>query len=107
MLAKHAARTHDAHSLDGSALWGVSVFCALDDIGPSSLDALLRRFASYRVVHLPTAAPLRKAGFELLPTFNRPHYTIRVASDEPVELERLLVALGPEVRNRYYRKQRA
>ena len=52
-LAVHACRTHDAYVLDGEPLWGISVYCALDDVGPASLDGLPRRFASYRVVHLP------------------------------------------------------
>jgi hypothetical protein len=38
---EHAQRTADAYTLDGDPLWGVSVFCALDDVGPGSLDALL------------------------------------------------------------------
>ncbi|MGH9185595.1 MAG: hypothetical protein ACRD0U_07255, partial [Acidimicrobiales bacterium] len=46
-LLEHAQRTADAYTLDGDPLLGVSVFCALDDVGPGSLDALLRRFASY------------------------------------------------------------
>ncbi len=33
-LAAHAARTHGAFVLDGHPLLGISVFCALDDIGP-------------------------------------------------------------------------
>jgi len=45
-LREHARRTHDAYVLDGQPLWGVSVFCALDDVGTASIDALLRRFAS-------------------------------------------------------------
>ena len=52
-LTMHARRTHDAYVLDGEPLWGISVYCALDDVGPASLDGLLRRFASYRAVHLP------------------------------------------------------
>ncbi len=55
-LTTHAERTHKAFQLDGVPLWGVSVFAALDDIGPASLDGLLQRLWSYRVVHLPTVA---------------------------------------------------
>jgi len=68
------------------------VFCALDDIGPSSLDGLLQRFAPYRVVHLPLAGRLREAGFELLGSFRHPHFTIKVRALD--ELPRLLNALG-------------
>ena len=55
-LAMHARRTHDAYVLDGEPLWGISVYCALDDVGPASLHGLLRRIASYRAVHLPLTA---------------------------------------------------
>lgn len=101
-LTHHARRTHEAFVLDGRPLWGVSVFCALDDIGPSSLEGLLQRFASYRSVHLPRTARLREAGFDLLPSFGRPHFTVTVANDGPEELGRLLDTLGTAERNPYH-----
>ena len=105
-LAVHVCRTHDAYVLDGEPLWGISVYCALDDVGPASLDGLLRRFASYRVVHLPRTGQLRRAGFALLPSFGRPHYTIRLDGDDPVGLARLLDAFGPTQANKYHRRER-
>lgn len=99
-LAAHAVRTHAAFVLDGQPLFGVSVFCALDDIGPSSLDGLLQRFAPYRVVHLPLAGRLREAGFELLGSFRRPHFTVRLGTLD--ELPRLLDALGRAEPNPYH-----
>jgi hypothetical protein len=99
-LLAHARRTRDAFVLDGNPLWGISVFCAMDDLGPASLDALLRRFASYRVVHLPRVGQLRQAGFDLLPTFKRPHFTVRLPS--PDEVSRLLSALGTAELNPYH-----
>jgi hypothetical protein len=101
-ISSHARRTHAAFVLDGEPIWGISVFCALDDIGASSLDGLLRRFASYRVVHLPRVAALTSDGFELLPTFGRPHYTVRLSGDNASEVERLLSALGPPEANPYH-----
>lgn len=76
----HARRTHDAYVLTVNRCGGISVYCALDDVGPASLDGLLRRFASYRAVHLPRAGQLRRAGFPLLPSFGRPHYTARLTA---------------------------
>jgi hypothetical protein len=105
-LATHARRTHDAYVLDGVPLWGISVYCALDDVGPASLDGLLRRFASYRVVHLPRTGQLQRVGFPLLPSFGRPHYTIRLDGDDPARLTRLLEALGPAETNKYHRTER-
>ncbi|MBW3614414.1 MAG: hypothetical protein KY439_03780 [Actinobacteria bacterium] len=105
-LRDHARRTHDAYLLDGAPLWGVSVFCALDDIGTASLEGLLRRFASYRVVHLPRVGALTAAGFELLPSFGRPHFTIRLTSDSDEHLKTLLGTLGPGEANPYHGGQR-
>ena len=99
-LSAHALRTRDAFLLDGEPVLGISVFCALDDIGPASLDALLRRFSSYRVVHLPHAGQLRAAGFDLLDSFGRPHYTLRLHSLGDVA--QLLDALGPAEANPYH-----
>lgn len=99
-LRTHALRTQDAFVLDGQPLLGVSVFCALDDLGPASLDALLRRFGSYRVVHLPRAGQLLHAGFDLLPSFRRPHFTLRLETVD--DLPRLLDALGPAEPNPYH-----
>jgi len=105
-LAMHARRTHDAYVLDGAPLSGISVYCALDHVGTASLDGLLRRFASYRVVHLPRMGQLLRAGFPLLPSFGRPHYTIRLDGDDPPGLTRLLEALGPAEANKYHRRER-
>lgn len=99
-VVAHAQRTHDAFVLDGEPFWGVSVFCALDDLGGASLEALLRRFASYRVVHLPLVGTLRSAGFELLPTFGRPHFTVTLAG--PGQASALLDALGKAEQNPYH-----
>lgn len=105
-LVEHVRRTHDAFVLDGEDLWGVSVFCAVDDIGPGSLDSLLRRFASYRVVHLPTVGELSAGAFRLLPSFARPHYTVQLPSDDQSDLAHLLLALGPARPNPYHGRPR-
>jgi len=101
----HAARTARAYVLDGRPVFGVSVFAALDDIGPASLDGLLAaRLSTYRLVHLVTAGELVDAGFTLVPTFTRPHMTV-----VPVTRGRapdLLAALGPPRPNPQYGETR-
>jgi hypothetical protein len=98
-LARHARRTARAWSLDGQPLLGISVFAVLD----IPLDELLSaRFATYRMIHMPTAARLRDRGFELLPTGLRPHYTVRLRRADSIELDELLAALGPSVANVQY-----
>src|SRR5688572_9275394 len=88
--AGRARWTGSASTLDGPATrtcstaspCGVlSVSCALDDVGTASIDTLLQRFASYRVVHLPTVGQLVAARFDLLPSFRRPHFTVRLEDD--------------------------
>jgi hypothetical protein len=85
---------------------GGSPYCALDDVGAVSLDALPWRFASYRVVHLPRAGQLRSAGFQLLPSFGRPHYMVRLDGGDQAELARLLDRLGSPEANKYLRSER-
>ena len=75
------------------------VFAVLDQ----PLDVLLReRFATFRTVYLPTVAGLVGAGFELLPTGRRPHFTVRLRQADEPETARLLVALGPASDNPEY-----
>jgi len=72
-------------------LLGISVFAVLDE----PLDDLLRRrFATFRTVYLPTVGGLADRGFELLPTGQRPHFTVRLRRGDDKELWELLEALG-------------
>ena len=98
-LARHARRTARAWSLDGQPLLGISVFAVLDIPFDELLSA---RFATYRKIHLATAARLHDRGFELLPTGLRPHYTVRLRQADSAELGELLDALGPPVTNLQY-----
>jgi hypothetical protein len=98
-LRGHAHRTARAWSLDGRPLLGISVFAVLG----MSLDELLqRRFASFRMVYLPTVGQLDEHGFELLATGQRPHYTVRLRRADDPELQMLLAALGPARPNPQY-----
>ena len=82
-------------------LLGISVFAVLD----MSLDDLLRRrFTSFRTVYLPAAGKLAEYQFELLPTGQRPHFTVRLRSAANPEIDRLLAALGaPQANSQYAR----
>jgi hypothetical protein len=74
-----------------SRSWGI----ALDEL-------LARRFASFRTIYLPTAGRLLEAGFELLATGQRPHYTVQLRRADDPELEELLAALGAARSNPQY-----
>ncbi len=102
-IVRHAHRTEQRWALDGMPLVGVSVFCALDPEGPASISGLLAdRMRSYLVVHRVPAAKLRAAGFELLPTGGRPHYTVRMMCGDEAGAAKLLAVLGPPRENRHH-----
>lgn len=107
LIRAHSRRTSRLYSLDGAPLWGVSVFAALDAIGPASRDGLLAsRLVTYEQVHTPNVQALQDAGFVLLDSFNRPHFTVRLANDSPDEAARLLDAIGSVEENPYNRAVR-
>jgi len=104
LLRSHARRTHRLYCLDGRGVWGVSTFAALDADGPTSREGILGgRLATYAFVHATTVTAALDAGFELLPTFRRPHYTVRLAEDTTEEVARLLAVLGTPEDNPYNR----
>ena len=101
-LRAHALRTSCAFALHGEPVWGVSVFAALDDLGPDSMTGILvGRLASYRLAHTPTVSAEVDAGFWLIPTFRRPHYTLCMGNTTHHLRRLLLNTLGPARRNPY------
>lgn len=98
-LRTHAVRTARAWSLDGLPLLGVSVFAALDQ----PVEILLQqRFATFRMVYLTSVATIEAAGFDLLPTGLRPHFTVRLERADGAELAELHRSFGPERDNPGY-----
>lgn len=82
-----------------SRCWAYRVFAVLD----MPLDDLLRRrFTSFRTIYVPTAGQLAESRFELLPTGQRPHFTVRLRDADAPELDRLLKALGAAQPNPQY-----
>jgi hypothetical protein len=80
-LRAHAERLRRAFVLDGAPVLGISMFAALDDLGPASMSGLQAgRLSTYRVVHLVSIGRLVGAGLSLLPTFARPHMTVLMDS---------------------------
>ena len=79
------------------------MFGALDDEVPAYRDGLrARRLITYTLVHAVTDSILAPAGFEVLATFCRPHFTIRLRTDSDAEASQLLEALGPAQENSYH-----
>jgi hypothetical protein len=100
LLQTHAKRLQRLYELDGVPVLGISVFVVLDDVGPASERGILAgKLRSYPSVYQSTVRRLAGAGFELLPTFTRPHFTIVLPTLEAVS--DLATALGPLLANPY------
>jgi hypothetical protein len=96
-----ARRTARRFCLDGQPLLGISVSVALDvPLGELVSQTPLLRF---EYVYTPTVAELR--GFQLLPTFGRPHFTVRLVRGDDPELSELLASLGGLQANPGYAKR--
>ena len=93
LLRTHARRLHRAFVLDGEPVFGVSVFVALDDVGPASERGVLSgKLRTYRSIYRCTVGELAATGLGLLPTFARPHYTVLLTELDSVD--DLAAALG-------------
>ena len=80
---------------------GISVFVAVDDIGPASLVGIRAgKLATYRLVHVVLLDRLLAAGLPVLPTFERPHAT--VVLDTIDRVDQLVELLGPSTLNPQY-----
>ena len=100
LLKTHATRMHRAFVLDGAPIFGISVFVALDDLGPASERGILSdQLGTYSSIHICTVGELLSNGFDLVPTFARPHYSILLPS--PDDVARLAVTLGRSRVNKY------
>lgn len=100
LLQSHARRLNRLYVLDGADVFGISVFVARDEIGPASeRSILLSKLRNYPAVYRTTARRLRDAGFELLPTFAAPHYTVLMSTVETAS--GLAAAFGNLVVNPY------
>lgn len=100
LLQTHAKRLQRLYELDGEPVLGISVFVVLDDVGPASERGILaNKLRSYPSIYRSTLGRIIDAGFVLLPTFTRPHYTVVLPGIETVS--ELATALGPPLANPY------
>lgn len=72
-VRRAAERTFAAYAVYGISVEGVLEGSVLDACRSS------RRFAAYRHIRLSTFGRLRSAGFALLASFDRPHFTVVLA----------------------------
>jgi hypothetical protein len=89
-----------SYRLDGRPLFGIEAFAATE---PSAVPLLLSgQLVTYSYTHQRLVGQPMDAGFSLLPSFERPHYTVRLDDDETDEIDRLVQALGTAHRNPYH-----
>ena len=99
-LRAHARRLNRLYTLDGASVFGVSVFVASGDIGPSSERTILsRKLHSYPTIYRTTVGQLLAQGLDVLPTFAAPHHTVVIPNLEAVAEP--AAAFGKLVRNPY------
>lgn len=87
-IKKAADRTFDAFGVYGISVEGVI------DTGVIEACRRSERLASYRQVRLSTFGQVRTAGFALLATFTRPHYTLVLPDLAELTVARLDRAFG-------------
>ena len=104
LIRSHARRFHRLYELDGEPIWGLSVFVAVDDIGPGSERGILAgKLRSYPSIYRCTVHSLTDAGLTLLPTFARPHYTVVMPTLDAAD--EVAAALGSPVTNIFMRTE--
>jgi len=100
LLRTHARRLQRLYELDGEPVLGISVFVALDDLGPPSESGILSgKLRSYPSIYRSTVGTLAGAGFVLLPTFARPHHPVVLYDLDAIGA--LAAALGSLISNPY------
>jgi hypothetical protein len=100
LLRTHARRLNRLYVLDGADVFGVSVFIARGEIGPSSERSVLGvKLRSYPAIYRTTVGQLTALGFDVLATFAAPHFTVVLPALDRVD--DLAAALGPLLLNPY------
>lgn len=103
-LIEHARRQARAYTFRGEPMFSVSV--SLTVTGWDLASLLGGPLSSRSTYALSTVAAVRAAGFDLLPTYEAPHYDLLLETDEYSEAERLLSLFSTPASNPYKRRGR-
>lgn len=102
-LVEHAQRQQREYSYRGLPMSSVSVDAA---VAGWTVEAILRdRLWSRSSYSTGVVRVLRGAGFELLPTFEAPHYDVVLPTATTDAASTLLSLFGPAERNPYRRRR--
>jgi hypothetical protein len=103
-IVEHAGRQAREYTYRNGPMYSISVSLT---VGDWDLAALLAGPLSSRSTFaVSTAGAVRVAGFELLPTYEAPHYDLLLATGEYREAEVLLSLFGSPEPNPYKRRGR-
>lgn len=105
-LRRNAEATSQRYSFDGDPFIAVS---AEATVAGWTKDAILSgsRLRTRRSYAQAMAGDILGAGFELLPTFVAPHYSIRLQTYTDDELEHLIAVLGEIHSNPHFTRRRS
>lgn len=101
-LLEHALREQSRFSYRGMPMPSVSVDAA---VGRWTVEAILKERLWTRTSYATTTRKLRRAGYELLATFEVPHYDLLLPAATEDAASTLLSLFGPAERNPYRRRR--
>jgi len=103
-LIEHARRQARAYTFRGEPMFSISV--SLTVTGWDLASLLAGPLSSRSTYALSTVGVVRAAGFDLLPTYEAPHYDLLLETGEYSEAERLLSLFSAPESNPYKRRGR-
>lgn len=103
-LSEHARRQARAYTFRGEPMFSISV--SLTVTGWDLASLLGGPLASRSTFAVSTVGAVRAAGFDLLPTYEAPHYDLLLETGEYSEAERLLSLFSAPESNPYKRRGR-
>jgi hypothetical protein len=102
-LVEHMRREQERYSYRGRPMASISVDAT---VAGWTLQAILRdRLWSRTSYATTTLSSVREAGYELLPTFDAPHFDVVVPTATADAASTLLSLFGPAERNPYRRRR--
>jgi len=103
-LIEHAQRQARGYTYRGEPMFSISV--SLTVTGWDLASLLAGPLSSRSTYALSTVGTVRAAGFDLLPTYEAPHYDLLLETGEYSEAERLLSLFSAPESNPYKRRGR-
>ena len=103
-VVEHALRQAREYTYRGSPMFSISVSLTVD--GWDLAGLLAGPLSSRSIFAVASAAAVRHAGFELLPTYDAPHYDLLLASGEYREAEALLALFSTGEPNPFKSRRR-